>query len=390
MTEQAKTFQRATLIGDEPSKQDAFSGQGHKRSAKALAVALEDLSNTNSLIGLEGEWGSGKSTVIELVKGEINKNERLHFFCFDLWSHQPDVFKLAFLEEFIAWAALPEQNLLTKEEAQKFQNRISDKIVTTRVENKREYKLSAVLFILLFPLLPIAYTWLSPLTFSNNVDAQVTSSARDLALIYMALLYALFFSAFIFGLKNYSRSAAKFAFSSAAKVFTKESDHDELVQHVKENNPTSEKFQSFFREVLLSAQKKGDRIVLILDNIDRLPKDILMQFWAEARSIVANVSHQKDLQSTRVTGIIPFDTKCIVEAYKEGSPNRQAEAIQSARSIIEKTFDTTIKVSPPLSTDWRSFLNTRLEEAFHHSISEKEKYRIYRLLDVYFKEKGTR
>ena len=393
MSEEIKDFQKASLIKDEPSQEDAFSGKGHRRTAKALAIALEDLSQVDSLIGLEGEWGSGKSTVINLVKNEtghsINDNSKLHFFCFDLWSHQPEILKLSFLEEFIAWAAMPERKLLNPEEAQKHQKCISDKIITTRIENKRQYKLSAVLFIFLFPLLPIAYTWLSPLTFSASMgEDSFVGPARWIAVIYVALIYALFLWAFVSDAKQWTRNAIKLAFSSAAKVFTKETDYDELTQHIKENSPTSERFQSFFRKVLSDVQKEGDRVILVMDNIDRLPKDLLLQFWAETRSIVSNVSHAEELKNAHITGIIPFDTKCIVEAYKEGDTAKEAEAIHSARSIIEKTFDTTVKVSPPLSTDWRSFLNTCLIKAFQHDISEKEKYRIYRLLDMHFKEKS--
>jgi len=57
-------FTFGTRLKDAPSNEDLFSGGGHNRTADALVQGLIELSNEDGALGLEGEWGSGKSTVV--------------------------------------------------------------------------------------------------------------------------------------------------------------------------------------------------------------------------------------------------------------------------------------------------------------------------------------
>lgn len=64
----------AKIILGEPQDEDAFEGEGHKRSSKALVDSIKQLvENGNATktyggsIGLEGAWGAGKSSVIRMA-----------------------------------------------------------------------------------------------------------------------------------------------------------------------------------------------------------------------------------------------------------------------------------------------------------------------------------
>ena len=96
------TTARTKIIQDTPSDQDDFHGEGHKRSALALAHAVEQFVDRDGAIGLEGQWGAGKSTVINLAekhfKASGQKGKKRRVFTFDLWVHQPELLKLAFLQ----------------------------------------------------------------------------------------------------------------------------------------------------------------------------------------------------------------------------------------------------------------------------------------------------
>ena len=106
-SKQIRNFQFAKRINDDPSDEDGFSGHGHTRTAQALKQELLQLSNEDGAIGLEGDWGSGKSTVIRLAEDLISKDSshdhEFLFFEFDLWIHQTDDFKRAFLISFLGW-----------------------------------------------------------------------------------------------------------------------------------------------------------------------------------------------------------------------------------------------------------------------------------------------
>jgi hypothetical protein len=99
----------AKIIFGEPKGKDEFGGLGHERSARALADGIRQLAErTNGrtraggAIGLEGAWGAGKSTVIDIAKRNYLGAEYL-VFTFDLWRHQSDDFRRALLEQLITF-----------------------------------------------------------------------------------------------------------------------------------------------------------------------------------------------------------------------------------------------------------------------------------------------
>src|SRR5690348_8063958 len=75
------------LIPDEPAEADSFGPHGR------LAAAVVDLiRNTDGgkAIGIEGGWGSGKTTVVKLVKSEIERDGNYTVVEFDAWAHEGD------------------------------------------------------------------------------------------------------------------------------------------------------------------------------------------------------------------------------------------------------------------------------------------------------------
>lgn len=87
------------------------------------------------VIGLEGEWGSGKSNIIEILK---NKLEDTHYiYIYDSWGHQEDSQRRAFLEEMTE--ELIENNLL--KEKTEFKN-INNKILKISWKEKIKYLLA--------------------------------------------------------------------------------------------------------------------------------------------------------------------------------------------------------------------------------------------------------
>ena len=100
----------AKIIFGEPKSQDEFGGLGHERSGKALADGIRQLAErtegrrrAGGAIGLEGAWGSGKSTVIDIA-GRKYLGTDYRIFTFDLWRHQSDDFRRSLLEQFIGFA----------------------------------------------------------------------------------------------------------------------------------------------------------------------------------------------------------------------------------------------------------------------------------------------
>ncbi len=75
------------ILFDKPSPEDEFRGKGHERTADALVRAISQFEGEDRAIGLEGPWGSGKSTVVEIAQAKLKEQKngfQYHFFSFDI------------------------------------------------------------------------------------------------------------------------------------------------------------------------------------------------------------------------------------------------------------------------------------------------------------------
>ena len=68
-----------------------------KKYAKTLKTIVEN-SKTPLTVGIFGEWGSGKSSIINTVKNNIDEN-KIKFIIYDAWKYQGDSFRRMFLRE---------------------------------------------------------------------------------------------------------------------------------------------------------------------------------------------------------------------------------------------------------------------------------------------------
>lgn len=380
---------RAKLIPDVPAEEDAFFGAGHARVAGALAEAVAELSGEDAAIGLEGPWGAGKSTVIHLASKRLGEKEGGPPYCvftFDLWLHNPNLLKLAFMEEFLAWAKA--KDFIDEETQKEFLTVLADKRITSRVHNNRMFGLSGIFYLLLLPLLPLAYAWLSPLAFSGKGISSVIFPAigwsTDPAYIASLIVFALYivFAAALIGSKLKNRGQGwRHAVSSASRMFTRDSDFDEVDQSVRERNPTNEEFQTHFRALVSRVQSKKGRMVFVFDNIDRLSVDAVPLVWSEMRSIYALKSRGASHENSSILAIVPFDREYIQDAFGAGG-ELESPRMDRPEQLLKKTFDITLRVAPPLSTDWREFLDRMIDRAFEEQLDAADKYELFKLLDI--------
>jgi translation initiation factor RLI1 len=95
-------------ISDAPAKHDTFTS--HQPVADALARMIRSEENRGKLVGLSGPWGSGKSTIVELLRNRLRSTEDAQLFVWDAWAYQGDPLRQSFLEsvtEFLSSERLP-------------------------------------------------------------------------------------------------------------------------------------------------------------------------------------------------------------------------------------------------------------------------------------------
>ncbi|HIH74874.1 MAG TPA: NTPase, partial [Methanosarcina sp.] len=116
------------LLTDEIVDDDFFEDKTHENVAETLHKLID--SNDNGFtIGLEGSWGSGKSTVISILKKKLN-NSSFHYFYFDAWAHEGDHLRRIFLESLISQLDVESEKL--KELKEEISNRKRTTITNTK------------------------------------------------------------------------------------------------------------------------------------------------------------------------------------------------------------------------------------------------------------------
>ena len=88
------------LIPDAPNQEDQFGA--HRRLANAIAdLILSKEEKGGKTIGIEGNYGSGKSTVVNLLEKLLKPNKEIAVIFIDAWAHEGDPLRRTFLESII-------------------------------------------------------------------------------------------------------------------------------------------------------------------------------------------------------------------------------------------------------------------------------------------------
>ena len=384
-------YAAARFVSDRPADQDEFSSKAHERVAATLAQIITT-SEGGRAIGLEGTWGSGKSTVIDIAARALESQRhenglKSSVFVFDAWAHQGDPLRRVFLEELIS--------KLSRDEAvdQEYWERELEKLRSKRkktTEQKAE-KLSPVAkaAVLTIPLYPLAYALILQY-FIPSSGALATVAVPWLgswpiwvfglaiaAIPYVAAL-CVWLSWRRWGRPEWYKTREDKKGKSIVVAFTRQTDHIVTEQFIREDEATTVEFNEKFDELAESARFRKARIVIVLDNLDRLSQDQIKSIWGTMRNFfIATPGSSRHDALKNVWLIVPIDRRHIESVFRDG------ENEHSRRGFIEKTFEIVLRVPPPLLSNWEKFLKDKLVWAYGSKISDASIYKIYQFFDLY-------
>ncbi|WP_273792813.1 P-loop NTPase fold protein [Brucella anthropi] len=379
---------RSILI-DKPGLKDEFSGGGHQRTAIALAKTIRQFDGDNRAIGLEGTWGAGKSTTVELAREELEKDEsekKFSVFTFDLWTHQTSNFKRSILESLLTW--IENQNDVKRQNIKKIdiiRNEIRDKIVDTRTKNKKIFDGYGIVFIIFAFFLPLIYIWLSPSVILKGETTKTDiawyffpsipwGSKVSLILVFLMVLLTIIRFSYYFIFSNESKFLQKLkdAGSSTVAILSKDAQVFHERKTIKEIDPTQAEFYETFQRILSLYQTDLKRIVIVVDNIDRLPDGRLADAWSDIRSMVVGQT-PPEIEPQFVTLIVPYDRQHVLAVLKSSNV--------LDGDIIRKTFDAVFQVSAPVVSDASNFFEKKFKEAMASETDHDTAYRVFKIFE---------
>lgn len=394
------------VIIDTPTREDQFHGKGHERTAISLADAIREFDGEDRAIGLDGPWGSGKSSVVEIAANYLEKTRRAkevkhHFFTFDIWKSQGAGFRRSFLEHFVSWAK--DEFPKKRDSLIPIQKYIRGRTQEIETNNHPILGWFGIIILLILPFMPIYYFWAKSIFDKVDEKGNATNFVGSnpfwvitvfTAMVVLAAMWKWCTSDGGMGFKS--------ALSSIILISSKQHQDHKVIQKIREIDPNDYEFHQTLRDILGVVQSPAGKVVMVLDNIDRLPQKEIREYWALVRSIFsrANQTEEIDPQKT-ITAIVPYDralievnvsgeSQGVEEGGKDGGENLKSSPLTrlSSREIFSKTFDEILNIAPPVLSNAREFFTEKLKFALPDQVSKDDGFRTYRIFCELLRKEG--
>lgn len=389
------------FISNAPLGDDLFEGKSQKIIADCISELLLN-DDSCKVIGLDGQWGSGKSNLVKMVESSIS--DKYYTFVYDAWGHQEDLQRRSILEELtesLTSPVLSEDSKIIKEPALNSvkwkKNKLKNLLAKTReVETKSIPSLG--IGIILVGLVLV----LTPL-FSIIIDAipeeYLWYRLGVVALPFICLI-SYFFVCWWREYKKHTHKERKQRRSlrKERKTLRKNADdkkpyprygtlslketltqffyiyqgkqkEDTTYETISEDEPSVKKFRDWMSEI--SSDLGESKLLLVFDNMDRLPPKKVQELWSSIHTFFAETAYPN------IRVIVPFDRAHIKTAFKIDG---QAECYGD--DFINKTFNVVFRVSLPILSDWKNYFKLKWDEALN-DIDGEEYNRILQIFDVF-------
>lgn len=373
------------FISNLPCGEDYTEGKSQERLAVAIAEHIistdsKDENQLSRIIGLKGEWGTGKSNVIKILD---KPNEKLqeehavlkqikdgyHIFEYDAWGHQEDLQRRSFLEtltkDLISEEILyGETTIETKKGDTKtvtWEEKLKYLLATKRefeTETKPKLNDCFVLAVLVTIFTPIC-------AIIANVDCISEIWWLSILITIIPILGAI---GFLLWKKHKDKWSIKNVFQEIVSIYSGKIQNDVSSEIVSEDEPSVSDFKKWMEDISNHIGEPNKRLIVVYDNMDRLPADKVKELWSSIHTFFAENGFKN------IWVIIPFDEKHLSCAFGEDE-----EKEQLTKHFISKTFPVVYSVTPPVITDYQKLFNDLYSQAFGET-EEKDKETIYRIL----------
>lgn len=376
---------RVVLLPDDPSDVDEFDAKAHDTVAKAIADLVQHEPGGKA-IGLEGSWGSGKSTVVRLLSkylldgnSRTNAQPETRTVIFDAWAHQGDPLRRTFLEtlveELVAAKWLPDST------AAELREKLTGKASQVHTKSTERLSLEGAVVAAATTLVPPG------IVLAQNHFHSYHRLAVFLGIVLLAAPFVVVVGFAIaqrigvaLGGKNQPAGAwrRKLADVRAFSLFAKEQVADTVTEGVERGEPTSVEFENLFSDVLKKALGEDRRLLLVLDNLDRVEEDDAKTILATMQTFTGSGSRPGSLWAPNVWTLIPYDPAGLDRLWnsdsgaeddwaneKDGAGTEHVAPLltATAAAFTEKIFQVRFEAPPLVLSDWRGYLLRLLQQA---------------------------
>lgn len=366
------------FIQDKPQGIDKFDGASQESLSKAIAKHIKDNDSLTKddclprIIGIEGVWGAGKSNVVKLIEKHLQKDGSDYFFFeYDAWGNQEDLQRRSLLEQLT-------DKLVTEEIL------IGHTEITTKDGGTKSVTWQKKLKLLLAR--KTETTTLSYPRLSNGVIAgtitTILTSIASLAGTLLAdrcgwgwsiaiALFPIIITFIVWAIAAWNNPNYR-NLSYILAVYNDKEKKETEYEVISEEEPSVVEFKKWMQDVSDNLNpKKCRKLIIIFDNMDRLPAEKVKQLWSSIHTFFAETGFDN------IWVIIPYDITHLSCAFGDN----ETKAHELAQYFINKTFPVTFTVPKPVITDYKGIFRKLFEEAFGNTKNQDENIinRLYRL-----------
>lgn len=294
--------------------------------------------NEVTTIGVFGSWGTGKSSIVRTASEKIkNVNTKVKFITYDAWKYSNDSFRRMFLLKL-----QKELRLSQTPEMQRFyQSEVAEQ------DPKTIISVRGMVVAIIFLLIILVILWCFPL--NTEVKVEITSILTLASLIFTML------NGCFYDLKLTINKPALFAPEQFEVCFL------QMMKHCLADRPR-------FGEAILRAKEyvcreensetNLEKIVIIVDNMDRCPSDLAYQLLSDIKTFLSN-------EPISVVFIIPVDDEALKKhLFDKHGNNRTDDICQEKEEFLRKFFNVTIRIKPHQEAELQHF-TVQLNELYH-------------------------
>jgi hypothetical protein len=396
------------LLDDEPAVADELFPSDrigpHTRIAAAIAALIRSNERGGKVIGIEGGWGAGKTTVVGLLNEHFQNDDYTSLTTFDAWAHRGDPLRRTFLEALVAHLRAIEWLSDSLWDGKRGWNARIEALAkrrrewtTTTIPKTTALGTAFAVSALLVPLgvilvdsslehgitlgthLPIAWSFIVGLPLA-------------LAPLALAAFYYLFERA-----TGRTPSWALLTGNAIVEQNAAETDAPE---------PTSLEFERLFEQLVNDGLTPDSRrrLVIVLDNLDRVDAQDALAIWATLQTFTKFGHRPGPSSVSQLWLVVPYDsdglralwrpTALTVENTGAHSKSSEREHPQQktadgpfaggdvahkvAESFIDKSFQIRFELPPPVLSNWRAYLKKLVVRALPmHAEEGDELCRVY-------------
>jgi len=369
------------FLEDEPVSVDKL--KLHEDIAKDIRNIIANDGVKKKTIGLFGQWGSGKSSIIDIFSKNY-QDEKNKIITYDSWAHRGDLLKRSFLLKLARELKAQNKNFdnnisigdhLTKKIISK-----NYKITGDKPENWILFLSAIIIFAFLLRMLGVSFKKdiLSNIPFSDKIE-----------IIFIIIAITCFF-ALIVGLKNRGNGNEESdkTYDSIEKFINyyrgKKISFDEKHLAQEDLEFSSDFYQRCFKSIINSENKSSDEyenIIIVFDNLDRVDEDTVLDVLS-----MLQLSLQNDANGQKKPWfIVPIDKERLSQILSKQFQNignnnvvrpdnnisNNKNGLREANDFIEKIFQFRIEIPPINESNWRSLYEEKFYEIFK-SYDKKE------------------